>query len=65
MATATESVVIEEASLERGREILDRVARRWLNMSGEAFLADWREGKFIGSDDPNLDEVVIFLPFVE
>ncbi len=41
---------------EEGLELLDRQARRHLNMSGVEFVEAWRAGKF--DDDPDRPEVM-------
>ncbi|SPF41725.1 conserved hypothetical protein [Candidatus Sulfopaludibacter sp. SbA4] len=53
---------------EEGRAILDRVARRYLNMSGEEFLRAWKEGRFSqngGCPDLRAEYVSMLIPFAE
>jgi hypothetical protein len=57
-------VRVQEVSAKEGREIVDRAARRHLNMSGEEFLKAWDAGAF--DDDPDRPEVMsvaMLLPF--
>jgi hypothetical protein len=64
MATTVEKVKCQEVSLEEGRAILDRQARRCLNMSGDEFARAWDAGEF--DDDPDRPEVIdvaMLLPF--
>lgn len=53
-----------EVSAEEGREIVDRAARRYLNMSGEEFVAAWDGGAFDSDPDrPEVMRVAMLLPF--
>ncbi len=66
MATVAQEpdVEVQEVSAEEGREIVDQAARRYLNMTGEEFIAAWNGGKF--DDDPDRPEVMrvaMLLPF--
>lgn len=47
-----------ELTLEEGRELFDRQAWRYLNMSGADFLQAWDSGKF---DDPDSSPDVMHL----
>lgn len=38
--------VAEELSIEHGRQLLDEAARRYLNMTGDEFIASWDAGLF-------------------
>jgi hypothetical protein len=54
-----------ELTLEEGRELFDKQARRYLNMSGEEFINKWEAGEFDDDPDrPEVMEVVMLLPFV-
>jgi hypothetical protein len=56
----------EPISAEERWAIFDAHARRFLNMSGQEFLAAWKEGKFTGKeDDPDVLDVAMLLPLVE
>ena len=64
ISTLEFGIDVEEVSPAQGREILDQAAQRYLNMSGEEFIAAWNAGKF--DDDPDRPEVmrvVMLLPF--
>lgn len=45
-----------ELTREEGLAILDRQARRYLNMSGDEFIRAWDAGEF--ADDPDRPEVM-------
>lgn len=47
---------IHEMTLEEGKEMFDRVARRLLNMSGDEFIRAWEAGEF--DDQPETPEVI-------
>lgn len=50
---------------EEARVAFDRVARRRMGLSGEAFLRRWDAGEFRDDPDrPGLMETVLALPFV-
>lgn len=51
VVTTEPDVKIHEFSAQEGREIFDRAARFYLDMSGEEFLAAWDAGTF--RDDPD------------
>ena len=56
-------------SREEGRELFDRQARRYLDMSGDEFLAKWDAGEFGDPDDrtknpPGVMRLAMLLPFV-
>ncbi|MBA2693980.1 MAG: hypothetical protein H0U65_16055 [Rubrobacter sp.] len=60
---------IRELSREEGRELFDRQARRYLDMSGDEFLRKWDAGEFGDPDDrtknpPGVMELAMLLPFV-
>jgi len=55
---------IRELTREEGLALLDREARRRLNMSAEAFIQAWDAGEF--DDDPDRPDVMyvaMLLPF--
>jgi hypothetical protein len=57
---------IKELSLEEGRKLLDKQARRYLNMSGDEFIQKWESGEF--DDDPDRPEImrlVMLIPFAK
>lgn len=63
--TATDDPVcdVEEISLEEGRELLDRAARRDLNMSGDEFVHAWDNGLITEPDSLRVQQVAALLPF--
>jgi hypothetical protein len=55
---------IRELSDEEGRELFDRQARRYLNMSGEEFIRRWDAGEFDeGPENPAVVRLAMLLPF--
>jgi hypothetical protein len=63
MASPAEALEVEEASPERGREILDNAARKYLDMSGDEFSRRWAAGEFEQDDRPEVTHVAMLLPF--
>lgn len=60
---AETTVPIREVSREEGLAIIDRQARRYLNMSGEEFARRWQAGEFKDDPDrPGLMHVAMLLP---
>lgn len=53
----------QEITLEEGREMLDRAARKYLNMSGDEFVAAWDEGRIPEPDSLAVQQVATLLPF--
>jgi hypothetical protein len=54
-----------ELTPEEGRELFDRQARRYLQMSGAAFLEAWDAGKFDDPDSsPDVMHVAMLIPLV-
>lgn len=53
-----------ELSRDEGRALFDRLARRYLGMSGEEFIRAWDAGQFEGDPDERseLMRVVMALP---
>jgi hypothetical protein len=47
---------IHEMTLEEGKEMLDREARRLLNISGDEFIRAWEAGEF--DDQPETPAVM-------
>lgn len=52
-------------SKEEGSRILDRQARKYLEMSGHDFKAQYQSGKIKDSDRPNVARVAALIPFSE
>ncbi|MGH3088111.1 MAG: hypothetical protein ACRDSJ_12425 [Rubrobacteraceae bacterium] len=67
--TARTDANVRELSREEGRELFDRQARRYLDMTGEEFLKKWDSGEFGDPDDrrknpPGVMRLAMLLPFV-
>jgi len=57
---------VHEASREEARAILDRQARRYLQISGEEFIRRWKAGYWPHPDQvPGVMRVSMLLPFAE
>lgn len=59
---------IRDLTPEEGRELFDRAARYYLDMSGEEFIRKWDAGEFDDPDDrsknpPEVMDVAMLLPF--
>jgi hypothetical protein len=68
MATAPQSSNghIRELTREEGLALLDQAARRYLDMSADAFIQAWEAGEF--DDDPDRPDVMyvaMLLPFAQ
>ena len=64
-APAKSENIIKELTLEEGWELLDKQARKYLNMSGKEFVKKWEAGEFDEDpDQPELMHVAMLLPFV-
>ena len=50
-------------SREEGHKLLDRQARRYLGMSGKAFVRKWKAKKIENPDRPEVMRVAFLLPF--
>ena len=64
MTISTQNGRIHELTLEEGWELLDREARRYLNLGAEEFLAAWEAGKY--DNEPERSEVIyvaMLIPF--
>jgi hypothetical protein len=66
--TAHKDGNVRELSREEGRELFDRQARRYLDMSGDEFLFKWDAGAFGDPDDrtknpPGVMRMAMLLPF--
>jgi hypothetical protein len=56
---------VKELTLEEGRSLLDKQARKYLNISGDEFIKKWDAGEF--GDDPDRPEIMhvaMLIPFV-
>ena len=59
-------VEVHEMTRDEGHEMLDKLARRYLNMSADEFIKAWESGEF--DDEPDRPEVMrlaMLLPFVK
>jgi hypothetical protein len=50
-------------SRKEGKKLLDRQARRSLNMSGEEFVRKWKARQFEDPEDPELMRLAFLIPF--
>lgn len=60
---------VRELSRDEGRELFDRQAQRYLDMTGDEFLKKWDAGEFGDPDDrtknpPGVMQLVMLLPSV-
>jgi hypothetical protein len=60
MSTTTDA---ETVSTTEGRELLDRAARRWLNVSRDQFIAKWDAGDYMDDERLGVHQVAMLLPF--
>lgn len=60
MSTTTRASTV---SVTEGRELLDRAARRWLNVSREEFIAKWDAGEYMDDERLGVQQVAMLLPF--
>lgn len=63
MAASDQTTNVQELDAEEGRSLLDRQARRYLDMSGDEFARAWEAGEFADREDTALVRVAILLPF--
>jgi hypothetical protein len=54
---------IEFLSPEEGEKLLDKQARRYLNMSGKEFVCRWKAKKIKDPDRPEVMQVAFLIPF--
>lgn len=54
---------VQELDAREGRELLDRQARRYLGMSGEAFVRAWERGELDPDRDAHVARVSMLIPF--
>jgi hypothetical protein len=53
---------VTELTPEGQRELLEREARRLLNVGAEEFAQRWHAGEYRDSDDPKITQVAMLLP---
>ena len=58
-----DGVPVEELSREEAQNLLDELARRYLNMSADEFIRRWDAGEFRDSDQPEVMGVAMLMPF--
>lgn len=64
VATSDPTKGVQTLSPEEGRALLDKQARRYLNLSGEEFIRKWEAGEFeADADRPEIMRLVMLLPF--
>ena len=55
---------VETLTVDAGRDLLDREARKYLGISGEEFLAAWDNRAYEGkADTPEVMRLVELIPF--
>lgn len=60
---AEDSHQIREVTLEEGRALIDRLARRHLGISGEAFMRAWEAGELDDqAERPEIVHLAMLLP---
>lgn len=63
MTNTQQAVAAKELSIDEGRHLLDAAAHRWMNMSGEEFMAAYDEGAYDEDDRFAVQQVASYLPF--
>lgn len=63
MAPEADEIDVEEVSVQEGHALFDRIARRFLGLSGLEFLARWDRGDFAEDDRPEVTHVAMLIPF--
>lgn len=53
---------VMELTDDEARQMLDREARRLLNVSGEEFTRRWYAGEYRDCEDPKITQVAMLLP---
>ena len=56
---------VERLTREQGKQLIDRQARKYLKMSGEQFVRDYRAGTIKDPHRLAVSRVAILLPLVE
>jgi hypothetical protein len=56
---------VERLSQKEGKRLVDRQARKFLNMSGKEFVRRYREGTIENPDRLAVSRVAVLLPLVE
>jgi len=55
-------VAVAELGEHELRDVLDKEARRLLNVSGEEFVRRWKAGHYRDDSDPHVTQVAMLLP---
>ncbi len=55
-------IEIRELSTAEGERLLDKQARHYLGMSGQAFARRWAAGEFDADEHPDMMRVAMLLP---
>ena len=63
-AAEADTIEVDEVSEEEGHALFERIAFRFLRLSGAEFLAKWDRGEFEGDDRPEVAHVAMLIPFV-
>ena len=53
---------IRRINREEGRRLFNRLARRYMGMSGSEFIRKWDAGEFKDPDRPDIMQVAMLLP---
>ena len=57
---------VKELTLEQGRALLDKQARKYLYLSGDEFIKKWDAGGFAENPDrPEIMRLVMLIPFAK
>ena len=62
MGTPTLNGRIKKLTAPQARRLLNRQARRYLNISGAEFVRRWKAGEFQNQDRPEIMRVAMLLP---
>jgi hypothetical protein len=63
--SANGSATVEKISRDEGRRLVDRQARKFLNMSGDEFARAYREGRIEHPHRLAVTRVATLLPLIE
>jgi hypothetical protein len=63
IARSTVKARFDYVTSARGKKLLDRQAKKYLNMSGAEFLAKYRAGEIPDPDRPEVIRVAMLIPF--
>ena len=61
-----EASSVKELTLKQGRALLDKQARKYLQLSGDEFIKKWDAGEFDENPDrPEIMRLVMLIPFAK